>query len=376
MNRKKVLFLIESLSCGGAEKVLATLLRHIDETRFDVTLCCVSNGGKYLGEIPRTIHYCHFLPKKESIWYKLKYLAIYKLMPPLLVYQLFVPKGNDIEIAFVEGIATKILSASTNKHAVKIAWIHTDLKNNPWTQKERIFHSVREETACYRSFNQIVCVSDTAAEAFKCIHGTPAAVSVLYNPVDTEAILAMAAAESSVGWESSGDTIRLVSAGRLVLQKGYDRLLRICGKLKREGYDFDLVILGEGEARGELEKIVSQQCLGDCVRMPGFLSNPYPIVASANLFVCPSRSEGYSTAVTEALILGVPVLVTDCSGMRELIGESGSGIITENDEGAMYTSRKALMDNRQLLTEMKEKAGSRGRDFSLKSSMEAIEGLF
>ena len=120
MNRKKVLFLIESLSCGGAEKVLATLLRHIDETRFDVTLCCVSNGGKYLGEIPRTIHYCHFLPKKESIWYKLKYLAIYKLMPPLLVYQLFVPKGNDIEIACVEGIATKILSASTNKHAVKL----------------------------------------------------------------------------------------------------------------------------------------------------------------------------------------------------------------------------------------------------------------
>ena len=109
------------------------------------------------------------------------------------------------------------------------------------------------------------------------------------------------------------------------------------------------------------------------VRLPGFLANPYPLVASADLFVCPSRAEGYSTAVTESLILGVPVLATECAGMRELVGAHCCGIITDNNERAFYLGLKSLLENKAQLPRMREAARLRGNDFSLERSVQAIE---
>lgn len=380
MNRRKVLFLIESLSGGGAEKVLVTLLEHVDNSRFEVTLCCVSNTGKFLGDLPNTVHYRYILPSAVGLsawatfWYKLKYKLVYDWLPPRWVYRFCIPKGNDVEVAFAEGFATKLLGSSSNRKAKKVAWVHTDLKNNPWTQN-RIYRNLEEERGCYGQYDRIACVSGTAARAFESVYGTPAPVSVLYNPVDAVEIRNLALKECAVNWISPKDTIRLVSLGRLVPQKGYDRLIRVCGRLRREGYGFELAILGEGEARGQLEKMISQEDLFDCVRLPGFLPNPYPFVASADWFVCSSRSEGYSTAVTEALILGIPVLTTACSGMHELIGESGCGLITENDEEALFTGLKSVLDNRESLADTKKKAAMRGQDFSLDATMKAIADM-
>lgn len=381
MTHKKVLFLIESLSGGGAEKVLVTLLQHLDRSRFDVTLCCVSNTGKYLDDVPDFVHYRYLLPSAaglsawSSFWYRIKYKLVYGLLPLRWVYRLSIPRVNDVEVAFTEGFATKLLAASANRRARKAAWVHIDLKNNPWTQQNRIYRDVYEEGRCYGHYDRIVCVSGTVAQAFKNVYGEPAPVSVLYNPVDSEEIRNLAMKECAVNWLSPKDTIRLVSLGRLVPQKGYDRLIRICGRLRREGYAFELVILGEGDARDQLETMISQEGLADCVRLPGFRTNPYPTVASADLFVCSSRSEGYSTAVTEALILGVPVVTTACSGMLELIGDSGCGLITENDDESLLTGLKSLLDNRALLADMKNKAAMRGQAFSLDSTMKPIEDL-
>ena len=381
MTHKKVLFLIESLSGGGAEKVLVTLLQHLDRSRFDVTLCCVSNTGKYLDDVPDFVHYRYLLPSAaglsawSSFWYRIKYKLVYGLLPLRWVYRLSIPRGNDVEVAFTEGFATKLLAASSNRKVAKVTWVHIDLKNNPWTQKNRIYRDVYEERRCYGHYDRIVCVSGTVAQAFKSVYGEPAPVSVLYNPVDSEEIRNLAMKECAVNWLSPKDTIRLVSLGRLVPQKGYDRLIRICGRLRREGYEFELVILGEGDARDQLETMISKEGLADCVRLPGFRSNPYPTVASADLFVCSSRSEGYSTAVTEALILGVPVVTTACSGMYELIGESGCGLITENEEEALFIGLKSVLDNRESLADIKHKAAMRGQAFSLDSTLKPIEDL-
>ena len=133
MNPPKLLFLIESLSGGGAEKVLSVLLKHIDKTKFDITLCTIVDTGVYTEEVRKYVKYTSVLgnPCKKSllgkILYKILYLFIYRILPCQLIYSLFIPKGNDIEIAFVEGFCTKILSYSTNKKAKKIAWVHTDL---------------------------------------------------------------------------------------------------------------------------------------------------------------------------------------------------------------------------------------------------------
>lgn len=381
MTRKKVLFLIESLSGGGAEKVLVTLLKHLDKSRFDVTLCCISNSGMFLNEIPGDVRYRFLLPARsglsawDSFWYKIRYKLIYSLLPHRWVYHLAIPKGNEVEVAFTEGFATKLLASSPNVRAKKIAWVHIDLQQNPWTQARKIYRTIEEEKQCYAAYDSIVCVSESVAHAFKSVYAPASQVSVLYNPVDPEEIRRRAKDSCDIAWQLDDRVVRLVSVGRLVHQKGYDRLLRICGQLRREGYQFDLCILGEGNDRKELELLVEQECLRDNVRLPGFLANPYPLVASASLFVCPSRAEGFSTAVTESLILGVPVIATECAGMRELIGESGCGIIIDNHEKAFYLGLKSLLDNASELAEMREKAQMRGSLFSLQNEMMALEKI-
>lgn len=121
--RKKVLFVIESLSGGGAEKVLTVLLKHIDKTRFDITLCTVVETGVYMDEVKKYVSCTSILgsPDRKTFlgkaWYRFKYRCVYNWLPMKWVYRLFVPKGNEVEIAFVEGFATKLMAASTNKKA-------------------------------------------------------------------------------------------------------------------------------------------------------------------------------------------------------------------------------------------------------------------
>lgn len=382
MKQRKILFLIESLSGGGAEKVLVTLLQHLDKSRFDVTLCCVSNTGQFLEDIPCTVHYRYLLPSASglsvwaSFWYKIKYKLVYELLPPRCVYRLFIPKGNDMEVAFTEGFVTKLLAASTDGRVKKTAWVHIDLAQNPWTQSRKIYRNLEEERHAYDAFDRIVCVSESVAKAFRSIYSPQSPVSVLYNPVDRDEIRRLAKKNSPIGWQSTdGSIIRLVSVGRLAAQKGYDRLLRTCGRLRREGYRFELCILGEGIGRKELEQLMKQEGIEADVCLPGFLANPYPLVAGADLFVCPSRAEGFSTAATESLILGVPVLATDCAGMRELAGAGSAVLITDNDEQAFYLGLKSLLDDAALLDQMREDARLRGNDFSLESSVRAIEEI-
>lgn len=381
MTRRRVLFLIESLSGGGAEKVLVTLLKHLDKSRFDVTLCCISNTGKFLDEIPGNVRYRYLLPAEsglsawDSFWYKIKYKLVYSLLPLRWVYRLSIPQGNDVEVAFTEGFATKLLASSCNGEANKIAWVHIDLEQNPWTQTQKVYRNLEEERLCYATFNSIICVSESVAHTFKSLYLPASPVSVLYNPVDAEEIRRRAKDRCDVAWQPGDRVVRLVSVGRLAHQKGYDRLLRVCGRLHREGYRFELIILGEGNDRKELEQLVEQEGLRERVRLSGFLPNPYPLVACADLFVCSSRAEGFSTAVTESLILGVPVLVTECAGMRELIGESGCGIITDNHEKAFYLGLKSLLDNESELADMRVKAQIRGSSFSLQTEMMALEKI-
>ena len=150
--KKRILFVIESLDGGGAEKVLVTLLKHINKKRFDVTLCPIVDIGKYVDDVKPYVHYKPVIqnPTEVSLIgklrYALKYKLVYKLLPMWLVYKLFIPKCHDVEIAFCEGFVTKLLARSTNKKAKRIAWVHTDLQFNPWPQIQSVYKNIQEET--------------------------------------------------------------------------------------------------------------------------------------------------------------------------------------------------------------------------------------
>lgn len=368
----KILFLIESLAGGGAEKVLATLVENIDKSKFDVTVCAISGGGKYEDDVKRHCQYRALLKVPASIvskiLYYIKHHLIYKWLPVSLSYRLFVPKGFDVEVAFVEGFATKLLSYSSNGR--KIAWVHIDLKNNHWTKS--VYKSIEQEKRVYSRYETVVCVSETARKGFHNEFGElPNSVVTRYNPIDSSLIRTLAQ-ETQSGPHS---VPLLVTTGRLEMQKGYDRLVRIVKWLVDDGLKFKLWILGAGTQEVSLKGYVKENGLTDVVFFLGFHSNPYKYIAQGDLFVCSSRSEGYSTAVTEALILGVPVITTECSGMKEMLNNGEYGVITDNDEEALYKGMKRLLEDKALLQYYKEKAGKRGMDFSMKNLMTPIEEM-
>lgn len=375
--KRRVLFLIESLAGGGAEKVLTTLVQHIDKDKFDVTVCAISGGGKYEETVREVVNYHAILREPidgtllNKFVYTLKHHLVYKWLPLSWAYRLFVPQFNDVEIAYVEGFTTRLLSHSTNRKAKKYAWVHIDLYENHWTSS--VYKSLQEEVSSYNQYTKILGVANTVVEAFqKRFSGVTTPIETIYNPIDSNAILSQSKAPIA---ELKGRGICLVSIGRLESQKGYTRLLRIVKKLIGEGTDISLWILGDGTEKGVLDQYINDNQLQGKVKLLGFQTNPYRYLVRGDLFVCSSLSEGYSTSVTEALILGLPVITTDCSGMAELLKDGECGVITDNSEEALYGGLKKMLTDSELLDFYKNKAIERGRDFQMVSLMKPIEAL-
>lgn len=374
---KRILFLIESLSGGGAEKVLSVLLKHIDKTKFDITLCTIVDTGIYAAEVRKYVKYTSILgnPQKKSlsgkILYKILYLLIYNILPTKLTYTLFVPKGNDIEVAFIEGFCTKLLSHSTNKKAKKIAWVHIDLEKFPWIKN--IYKNFEQEKKSYLKYDQIIGVSNTVVSSVKKRYHLNNVIT-LYNPIENFDIIQKA--NAYIALPPKNHSIRMVTVGRFVSQKAYDRLLRVINRLYENGYSIELWILGDGEQRPILEEYIHTHSLNEIVTLWGFQKNPYPYLKHSDIFVCSSVSEGYSTAVTEALILELPVITTACSGMDELLLNGKCGLITENSENGLYEGIKHVLDNTSLLTSYKQNILKHQERFLLSNQMAQIETLF
>lgn len=376
MNKRKVLFVIESLAGGGAEKVLSILVKYLDASKFDVSLCTIVNTGTFIEDVLPYVHYSSVLPCYDKlsffgkILYHIRYRLVYQILPLSWVYRWFIPQGNDVEVAFIEGFVTKLISHSTNAKARKCAWVHTDLQNNHWTVS--LYGSLEKEKKVYEMFSSIACVSQTAKEGMRTLFPSSHTIShVVYNPIESTKIKKMAEEKIMLKHQSP----LLVTVGRLEPQKGYDRLVRIVKRLFDAQYRFELWILGVGSMEKELKEYVEANQLDGVVKFLGFHSNPYKYIVQGDLFVCSSRSEGYSTAVTEALILGLPVVTTECSGMKELLHDGEFGIITENDDEALYEGIRKMLDDASVLSHYKEKAIERGNDFKIENLMKPIEEL-
>ena len=116
--------------------------------------------------------------------------------------------------------------------------------------------------------------------------------------------------------------------------------------------------------------------MGETFKLIGFCENPYPYIKAADLWVCSSRYEGFSTFVTEGMILGKPVVTTDCTGMRELLGDSEYGLIVENKEESLLRGMRRMLSEPELRSSYANKAANRGRDFSARQLTEKTEQFF
>lgn len=370
MQKTKLLFLMNTLNGGGAEKVLVDLVNHLDPERYDITVQTVIDSGIYRSQLQSHIRYKTIYPGNKLFSYFFSKFLCARLNAKRF-YEKYIKDDYDVEVAFLEGFPTKILAASPTCR--KFAWVHTDLYH--YYGHKTLFRSMEENRQCYLNYTRIVCVSQTAKEGFIRQFGEMENVVVQYNPVDEQTILAKSK-EPLVDFVTNREQLRLISVGRLVPQKGYDRLLRVHHKLIAEGFLHTLWIVGEGGEREMLERYIRQNRLEDTVTLLGFQSNPYQYMNAADLFVCSSRAEGYSTVVTEALVCGIAVISTECSGAQELLGDSEYGAIVENEEEALYQGLKKLISSPDLLEHYKNKAQERGKHFVLANKIKEIEKIF
>lgn len=333
--KKKILFFIESLGGGGAEKVLSTIVKHLDTQKFDVTVCVIMAGGEFDEEVERRVRLCSLLNSSEEyhgfgkILYWLKYHLIYDWLPYRLVYDLFIPKGNDVEIAFVEGFSTKLLSCSTNSNAKKIAWVHCDLKNQPWPIQEGIYRNKEEEKACYGKYDTVVCVSGMVEDVMRGYYDLSNTVTI-YNPIDVAEINRLAGKDYE--WNVDSSKYNIISVGRLEKVKGYDKLIPVLRNIRKKGVDAHLWLVGEGSEMDALVRLVAEEGLGNNVTFTGFLRNPYSLMSKMNLFICSSRAEGFSLVIAEAMVLGIPVMSMNCAGPKELMELCECGILCDSYE--------------------------------------------
>ena len=381
MKIKKILFMLNGLHGGGAEKVFHTFINNLNSNKYELTIYTMhpENIDSYISYNGKMTYKSVFgnLKCKTAVGKILSHLLtrikgkLFAVLPSKVFYRLFIREKADVEVAFIEGESTKIISGSTNDKSKKYAWVHIDLEKNPWT--DFLYRSAEDEREHYLAFDKILCVSDSVRDAFiRKYHFDGERVGTQYNPLDRNDILKKSEEKAEL---SNHTRLRMITVGRLVEQKGYDRLIRIADRLKKDGCSFELLILGEGTERGKLEKMISDSALENDVVLLGFQNNPYCYMKESDLFVCSSRTEGFSTVVSEAIVLGLPIVSTDCAGVRELFGEYDCGLITENNEEALYNALFEILTHPERLKHYSEESKKRGEGFSLERTMKEIEGL-
>lgn len=373
---KRVLIVNEWLIGGGVEKVMFDLVHSLPEEEYDITILTLYEDKDFSIEdiYSRRVKYVRANKLFKTDTYPRKSIrhavhAIRRKFRQRVAQIFFSLKNYDLLIAMEEGACTKLLSRVRAKK--KLAWVHCDYMTFHWTKG--YFSSDEEERKCMAQFDHVVCVSGTTKEHVIEKLGDPGNLCVKYNPVDEKKVLSKA--KENIETIKVQSKLLFVTVGRLTTAKGYERLQNIFKRLNDEGYLYEAWIIGDGELCEQLHK--QKQDLGlENVRYMGNKENPFPYMKKADWFVCSSITEGFSTVLQEAAILGVPIISTCCSGTKELLGESEYGIVVENNDVALYEGMKNILDDASITDYYCVKAKERQDFVNLQNRIEEIKKLF
>lgn len=348
--KKKVLFLLEAFDKGGIEKVTLDIVNNLDPKQYDITVQTFWFGGHCQSLVHKNVRVIPFFFRH----YVRGIIRLIEYLTPSLLYRLFVHGDYDVEIAASDGGAAKVISGSTNKNAKKICWVHMDVVENGSKLKE--FLSAETGRRIYEKFDSICCVSAECLRKFQMKFGDFPNMYAVHNPVPDKEVLEEAT--KLIPYKIDPDICTFVTVGRLVSEKGFDRLIDGCKQLVDEGKKgFVVHIVGDGPQRKMLENRASAYGLRRYIIFDGFQSNPYPYIANADWYICTSRDEAYPLTIGESFILHVPVIGTKCAGVNEWLGKSEYGIVVDNStEGIVHGIKRALMMCAAEYNVWKEKA--------------------
>ena len=375
---KSVLFIMPSLPGGGAEKVLIEILRHIDYKQYNVSLFLEYREGVYLQDVPDKVSILA-LHGPNNLWFQRLhrrlvergwYAPFHELVYRRMFLTLLRGKRYDTIISFMEGSAVKFHSYIFDKGKRNISWVHIDFQQKHWSLD--FFRDAEDERQCYEKMDKIIFVSNDAKTGFDSLfHLSAEKYAVHYNIIDADRIRRL----SQMCTAEQKNRFTICMLGRLNTQKRHDRAISVAKTLKELGYDFELWIIGDGELREKIEKQINEAGLQDVVKLKGFINPPYSMLAQADIFLNTSEAEGFSLVVAEAFCLGIPVVSTNVSGPRELLGDSEYGILTSQEEKDIVSAVRTMMDKSLVRKHYSVMSITRSQMFNVDASMSAFYKL-
>lgn len=312
---KKILFIINSLRVGGAEKILVNLLNEIDYEKYDVSLIYFVKGGGFLNDVPSSVH-CKCIIGMGSRFNNLfrKLLDCFGLLDMYFKWCMrqSVDKYDTI-VSYLEGFPTRMHSYVLDKAIRNISFVHTDLAT--FRDSAAQFSQKYSQEMAYSKMDEIVFVSKQSMESFNRIFpNIDVRQSVLSNFIEKRKIISQSL-EKRI--EKRGFTV--VTVGRLAPVKGVDIIPLVAKYLKDKGLPIYFIIVGNGSEYDNIRQLIQENGVGDIINMVGFQKNPYPYILASDIYLNTSHTEGMPLSLCEAMTLGKPVIATNTSGAIELL---------------------------------------------------------
>ncbi|MFJ7747156.1 glycosyltransferase [Peribacillus sp. NPDC097295] len=376
MKKKRVLFVIDSLDCAGAEKSLISLLSAFDYEIYSVDLRLFAHGHILEELVPNEVNILKPLEYTEFSKMSLKKACIYsirkfnvKSLLSRFTYSLKirVRKYNhsqkarifweniskvieedstnyDIAISYAQGIPTFYV-AEKIKATKKFAWVNV---SNRLDEVEKEFHQ-----RYYDQFDKIVAVSESTKEIFiETFNQYTAITKVIYDINNADSIMKMSGVGKSYNDNFKG--IRILTIGRLDQNKGYDIALAACKMLKESGVKFRWYSLGKGILKEEIEEQIRTAGLTEDFILLGVEANPYPFIKDSDIYVQTSRHEGFGLAIAEARMLNIPVVTTSFDAVYNQMVNKKNGLVVDMNAEAVCEGIVTLINDLELRSEIKE----------------------
>lgn len=357
MQKKRILIFNDCFYMGGTEILLVNLLNHLTEKYCDITLLLPNPSDKntLLNRVSSEV-LVKYIFSKELIGFKKFLYKNILIFYPRLYARLVDLKESDYDqvVCFKDCFYSILFS----KYKLpKYLWI----QNHPF---ERNFASrnlkewlsyvlnrfqINRMNRSFDRYDEVICVSDSSRKSYiDMYHGGQAKrdIKVLYNALNLSSIAERALEPINFPVLASVSFIVVI---RLSYEKMVDRIILASDRLRKEGYNFNFLIIGDGDELEKLQSMISDYGLNDRIQMLGWIANPFPYVKRCDWFLCPSSRESFALTLLESIALGTPVITTDCGGPKDVIEGGKYGILTENSSEGVYLGMKKVLDDPSLL---------------------------
>ncbi len=378
---KKILFIIGSFEGGGAERVLVQLIQRLPKDKFLPVLSVWKKEGPLLEYLPKDITLFTLKPNLPKILVPIALiLAIFKLAsiikrekPHLIL--------SFLELSiFLAFFAKKILGVKTPLWACERASPgSTYFAKEPMGLLKDLFYKFIL-FFCYPKVDGVLTCSFGLKELLEKNIPNIKKIEVIQNGYLIEEIKVKSKEEVEHPWiKKERNYYLLCGAGRIAWQKNYPLLVSSFAKLKGEGINAKLLIIGKkNENSKEFKKLmglIKELGQGESIDFLGFQSNPWKYVARCDLFVLTSHYEGFPNVVVEAMICQTPVVSVDCIGTKEIIGDK-FGCLVEKDQDSLKEAIKSLLLNEKKRAILKERGKNRVASFSFQIMLSKYISFF